>query len=55
MARIEFLSHADMSKQNNDTNYRCDFANKQRNDTNYRFALSNHLGRISAKLHQKAY
>ncbi|MGG7048617.1 MULTISPECIES: hypothetical protein [unclassified Campylobacter] len=39
MARIGFLSHADMSQQ--------------RNDTNYRFVLANHLGRISAKFQRK--
>ncbi|WP_257791974.1 hypothetical protein [Campylobacter mucosalis] len=39
MARIGFLSHADMSKQSNDTNCRCDFANN--------------LERISAKFFKK--
>ncbi|MFC2491650.1 MAG: hypothetical protein ACFNUJ_03160 [Campylobacter curvus] len=41
MARIGFLSHADMSKQSNDIDYRCDFANN--------------LGRISAKFVKKAF
>ncbi|WP_283240638.1 hypothetical protein [Campylobacter mucosalis] len=39
MARIGFLSHADMSQLSSDTNYHCD--------------LANNLERISAKFFKK--